>query len=70
MAEVAGQIDQPDIRVRPELFEEKLLAAVPAAVIHEQQLEPVGECARHLAQSAVKNGEIPFFVVERQHDGD
>ena len=69
LAEIAPQPDACHTRVERGDLPENRRRAICAAVIDEDQFIVFAETFHHFRQTAIKNGQILFFVMKRDDDG-
>ena len=69
LAEIATQPDASHARIKRGNLPENRRRAVYAAVIDKDQFIVFAEIFQHFRQTAIKNGQILFFIMKGDDDG-
>src|SRR6185369_9774713 len=68
LAEVAVELDDPEMRIGLRDLDQALERSIAAAVVHEHELVGAAGGARHLRQLRVQRADVPFLVVDRDDE--
>ena len=70
LAEIAGQIQDPDARVLPAGLQQQVQGIVPAAVVYADDFKGVSQGVEHRQKLVQKSMDIVLLIMHGADDGD